>query len=50
MAHWLFCTTKTIGTCQTPAKLSASWKSPSEVAPSPQKAITTTSSPRYCAA
>ena len=36
MAHWLFWQRKTTGTCQTPAKFSASWKSPSEVAPSPQ--------------
>ena len=50
IAHWLFWQTKTTGTCQTPAKLSASWKSPSDVAPSPKYAITTTSSCRYWAA
>ncbi len=50
MAHWLFWHTKTTGTCQTPAKFIASWKSPSEVAPSPKYAMTTTSSPRYWAA
>ena len=36
IAHWLFWTRKTSGRCQTPAKFIASWKSPSEVAPSPQ--------------
>jgi len=50
IAHWLFWQTNTTGTCQTPAKLSASWQSPSLVAPSPKYAITTASSPRYCAA
>ncbi len=35
IAHWLFWQTKTQGTFQTPAKLSAVWKSCSEVAPSP---------------
>src|SRR5205809_388189 len=50
MAHWLFWQTKTSGTCQTPAKFIASWKSPSEVAPSPKYAMTTASSPRYWAA
>jgi len=36
IAHWLFWQTKTTGTCHTPAKLQASWKSPSDVAPSPK--------------
>jgi hypothetical protein len=50
MAHWLFWHRKTTGTCHTPAKFSASWKSPSDVAPSPKYTITTASSLRYCAA
>src|SRR2546429_533898 len=50
IAHWLFWHTKTTGTCHPPAKFRASWKSPSEVAPSPKYAMTTTSSPRYWAA
>ena len=37
IAHWLFWQKKTVGAFQTPAKLSASWKSPSLVAPSPMK-------------
>jgi len=43
IAYWLFCTTKITGTFHTPAKLSASWKSPSDVPPSPTNAIATSS-------
>ena len=35
MAYSLFCTKKTTGTWKTASKFSASWKSPSLVAPSP---------------
>lgn len=45
MAKPLFCTRKTTGACQTAAKFSASWKSPSLVPPSPTMASATTSSP-----
>ena len=37
IAYPLFCTRKTTGALKTAAKLSASWKSPSLVAPSPMK-------------
>ena len=46
MAQPLFWQTKTVGVVNTPAKFIASWKSPSEVAPSPKKVIATASSPR----
>jgi hypothetical protein len=36
MAHWLLLQKKTFGVSKTPAKFSPSWKSPSEVAPSPK--------------
>ena len=36
MAHWLFWQRNTVGAWNTAAKLQASWKSPSEVAPSPK--------------
>jgi hypothetical protein len=36
MAHWLLTQTKTTGTPKTPAKFSASWVMPSELAPSPK--------------
>ena len=50
IAYSLFCTKNTTGALNTAAKLSASWKSPSLVAPSPHIAITTVSSPRSVAA
>ena len=50
MAHWLFCTTNTTGALNTAAKLSAAWKSPWLVAPSPLKPRATMSSPRRTAA
>ena len=50
MAYSLFCTKKTTGARKTAAKLSASWKSPSLVPPSPHSAITTVGSPRNRAA
>ena len=37
MAYWLFWQMKTVGVFMTPAKFMASWKSPSDVAPSPRK-------------
>jgi hypothetical protein len=36
IAHWLFWQKKTTGAFQTAAKLSAQWKSCSDVAPSPR--------------
>src|SRR6266511_4258872 len=36
MAHWLFWQKNTTGALNTAAKLHPSWKSPSEVAPSPK--------------
>lgn len=51
IAQPLFWQTKTTGTFQTAAKFTASWKSPSEVAPSPKKQTTAVSgSPRSRAA
>ena len=50
MANLLFCTKKITGSLNTAAKFSASWKSPSEVPPSPTMARHTTSSPRRRAA
>ena len=50
MAYWLFWTKNTTGRWNTAAKFSASWKSPSLVAPSPHMARTTVSSPRSFAA
>ena len=44
MAHWLFWQMKTFGVRITPAKLSPSWKSPSDVPPSPKKHTTAVSS------
>ena len=41
MAYLLFWTTNTTGALNTAAKLSASWKSPSLVAPSPTNARAT---------
>ena len=35
-AYWLFSQMKMIGSCCTPAKFSASWKSPMLLAPSPK--------------
>ena len=43
--HWLFSTTKITGSFQTAARFSASWKSPSLVAPSPVKVAATRGSP-----
>ena len=43
MANWLLTQTKTLGVPKTPAKLRPSWKSPSEVAPSPN--VVTTAAP-----
>jgi len=45
MAYWLFWTRNTTGALKTAAKLSASWKSPSLVAPSPMNASATESLP-----
>jgi len=46
MAYLLFCTRNTTGALKTAAKFSASWKSPSLVAPSPMNAIATVGRPR----
>ena len=48
--QWLFSTTNTTGSFHTAARFSASWKSPSLVAPSPVNAAATRRSPRSCAA
>ena len=48
--YWLFSITKSTGSFQTAARFTASWKSPSLVAPSPVKAAATRLSPRSCAA
>ena len=45
MAHWLFWQKNTTGALNTAAKFQASWRSPSEVAPSPKYTHTTPSSP-----
>ena len=50
IANWLFCTTNTAGTCQTPAKLNASCVSPSLDAPSPTKVSAAIGSPLSFAA
>src|SRR5216683_2370649 len=50
IAQWLFWQTKTTGALNTPAKFIATWKSPSDVAPSPMYAATTVRSPRIFAA
>ncbi len=50
IAYWLFCTKNTTGARYTAAKFSASWQSPSLVAPSPTNASATTSSPASRAA
>ncbi|MCY1283657.1 hypothetical protein D9M70_325400 [compost metagenome] len=50
IAHWLLLTTKTTGSCQAPATLSASRKSPLLVAPSPQVVTATRCSPRIFSA
>ncbi|MNJ61453.1 hypothetical protein D3C77_572410 [compost metagenome] len=46
IAHWLLLTTNTTGSCQAPATLSASRKSPLLVAPSPQVVTATRAWPR----
>ena len=46
IAYPLFCTRNTVGACHTAAKFSASWVSPSLVAPSPSSASATRSCPR----
>ncbi|MNQ82693.1 hypothetical protein D3C85_977510 [compost metagenome] len=46
IAHWLLLTTNTTGSCQAPATLRASRKSPLLVAPSPQVVSATRCSPR----
>ena len=46
MPYWLLITWKTIGSFQTAARLSASWKPPVFVAPSPSWHSTTPSEPR----
>jgi hypothetical protein len=50
MAQPLLLQRKTVGVSKTPATFSASWKSPSLVAPSPNWTIATASSPRWSAA
>ena len=50
MAHWLFTTARTTGTLYTAAKVSAEWKSPSAVAPSPIQPIAMRLSPLIAAA
>ena len=47
--YWLFSQTKITGSFHTAAKLSASWKAPMFVAPSPKKQTATWSVPRTCA-
>ena len=46
MPYLLFSQTKTTGSFQIAARLTASWNAPSLVAPSPKKQATTRSSPR----
>ena len=48
--YWLFSMTKRTGSFQTAARFTASWKSPSLVAPSPLKVAATRRSPRSWAA
>ena len=48
MAYLLFWTKNTTGALNTAAKLSASWKSPSLVPPSPTNAIATVGRPLRC--
>src|SRR5207302_6209080 len=50
IAQWLFWQLNTTGALNTPAKFIATWKSPSEVAPSPMYAAMTVRSPRTFAA
>jgi hypothetical protein len=50
IAHWLFWQTNTTGTCQTPAKFSASWKVALGRGPVAEVRHDTASSPRYWAA
>src|SRR5262245_37154458 len=50
IAQWLFWQLNTTGALNTPAKFIATWKSPSEVAPSPMYAAPTVRSPRILAA
>src|SRR5262249_46414897 len=50
IAQWLFWQMNTTGALNTPAKFIATWKSPSEVAPSPMYAATPVRSPRILAA
>src|SRR5258708_21695276 len=50
IAQWLFWQVKTTGALKTPAKFIATWKSPSEVAPSPRYAAITVRSPLMRAA
>ena len=45
--YWLFSQMKITGSCQTAARLSASWKAPMLVAPSPRKQTVTCLVPRY---
>ena len=47
--YWLFSQMKTTGNCHTEARLSASWKAPMLVAPSPRKQTVTCPVPRYTA-
>ena len=47
--YWLFSQTKITGAFHTAARLSASWKEPMFVVPSPKKQTATCSEPRYCA-
>jgi hypothetical protein len=46
IAHWLLLQKRTSGALKTAAKFAPSWKAPSEVAPSPKKAIAHACSPR----
>jgi hypothetical protein len=50
MAHWLLLQKNTVGVSNTPAKFSASWKSPSEVPPSPKYVRNARRSPFNCEA
>ena len=47
--YWLFSQMNTTGSAHTAARLSASWKAPMLVAPSPKKQTVTWPVPRYCA-
>ena len=50
MAYLLSCTRKSTGALTRAAQLSASWKAPWLVAPSPEEMYVTASSPRRCVA